>query len=130
MGADDGVMACGGQCGHGQGAADLEAAAVDAASAPHRSGVPSHGRHADQSGDLPPGEVTELRQVGDQGGAGDWADAAGGAQQCVEFTEVGGHVSGHIVVDIPELFLDGLDQRFDATAASQADAGTWRGRGG
>ncbi len=55
-------------------------------------------------------------QLGDQGGAGHGADAAGRAQQLVELGVVRLHVSHHLRFDLVELLPDGLDHGLDARA--------------
>jgi len=72
--------------------------------------------HPDQCGDLAPVQPSEFGQLGDERGAGDRTDAAGGLQQRGEVGEALTQAGGDRGFQVPELRSDGLDHRLDARA--------------
>ncbi|MNZ95435.1 hypothetical protein D3C78_1145820 [compost metagenome] len=109
-------MARGRQRGHVERAAYLKATTLHASTPPGIARVVGQRCDAHERSDLPTIEFAQLRQLGEQRGAGYRPDALGRAQQRVELAEVLLHMPDHLAFDIVELGLDGLDHGFDARA--------------
>jgi len=127
MRLDGGVMDGGGQSGHVERAAHLEATTGDATPAVSDTGIVGDGRHTDQSADLAASQPAEFGQGGDQGSAGDRADATGGTQQRMERGEVLLDMSLHLRVDVFELGTDRGDQGVDAGSPTPQRGGKLHG---
>ncbi len=75
--------------------------------------VAIEGSDAYEAGDLPPVEAAELRQSGQEGTAGAWADALDGPQDFIlDVPSVAGlNRAGKLLVDLCQLLVEEFDDR-------------------
>ena len=101
---------------------DLGAASPDCALAAHPAAVPVEGGDADQRGDLPSVEGSDLWEVCDQGAGGCVADAGDGFEQVLGLAPCGGFADGvsDLGFEVGEFALQGGQHAVDASCRAAA----------
>jgi hypothetical protein len=124
-GLDDGVVPCGGEGGHVQGAADVGASAADGTRAVSAAGVVGEGCHADQGADASVVGRAQLAELGDEGGGQDGPDAGGGLQEGGLGPEVtvGLDQLGDLAFQGADLCVEGAEDGVEGLASGLAGGG-------